>query len=52
MATFLTVAQVAENLQIHEDTIRRAIALGDLAVSRVGRAIRIKPENVDRWIGA
>jgi excisionase family DNA binding protein len=37
----LTVAQVAENWQVSQRTIRRMIADGRLAVVRIGRAIRI-----------
>lgn len=39
----LTVAQVAELLQVSPRTIRRLVAAGQLAVIRVGRAVRVHP---------
>ncbi|WP_040284390.1 helix-turn-helix domain-containing protein [Tessaracoccus massiliensis] len=45
----LTVAQVAEHLQLTELTVRRMISAGDLRAYRYGaRAIRIDPADLRR----
>lgn len=44
---FLTIAQVSEATQLSPRTIRRYIAEGRLVAYRAGRAIRLKPEDVD-----
>jgi excisionase family DNA binding protein len=41
MKQFLTVAQAAELANVHVDTIRRLIHLGELPAIRVGRQWRI-----------
>lgn len=38
---YITQAQAAELLGVHEDTVRAAIRRGDLPVVRLGRAVRI-----------
>lgn len=48
MTRFLTVADVAASLQVSEKTVRRLILRGELKASRVGRSIRIAPEDADR----
>lgn len=45
----LTVAQVAERLNVSEKTIRRLVAAGRLAETRVGRSIRISEEELERF---
>jgi excisionase family DNA binding protein len=45
--TFLTVAQVADELQVTAQTIRNWIDQGVLPAVRVGRAFRIRREDVD-----
>ena len=42
--SFMTVAEVARLCRVHEITVRRHIRQGRLHAVRVGRAIRIKPE--------
>jgi len=48
----LTVAQVAERLQVHPRTVRRAIdASGLRAVQVAGRGTwRVRPEDLDAWL--
>jgi excisionase family DNA binding protein len=43
----LTVADVAELLQLSSRTIRRLIADRKLAVVRIGRAVRVRAEAVE-----
>jgi excisionase family DNA binding protein len=45
----LSIPQVAALRQVHTDTVRRAIARGDLKAYRVGRQIRIRPQDLERW---
>lgn len=47
----LTVAEAASRAQVHVETIRRAVRDGRLTIAgRVGRAARIQPAEVDRWL--
>lgn len=48
--TLLTVAATAERLAVHPDTVRRLIARGDLGKVRVGRAVRVRLDDVDAYI--
>ena len=45
--TYETVAQASARVKIGERTLRRHIAEGRLIAYRAGRAIRLKPEDVD-----
>lgn len=49
-AELLTVAQVADALQVTAQTIRNWIAQGVLPALRVGRAYRIRREDVDELL--
>ncbi len=49
--SFLTVAEVARLCQIHEITVRRHIKQGRLRAMRVGKGIRIKSEDFERYLG-
>jgi excisionase family DNA binding protein len=42
-----TIAQAADLLHLHPNTIRNAIARGDLKADRIGRSIRITSENLE-----
>jgi excisionase family DNA binding protein len=44
----LTVADVASRLRVSTKTVRRLIARGDLRVVRIGRAIRVRPEELKK----
>lgn len=47
----LTVAQVAERLTVHENTVRNWISRGELEADRVGpRIIRISEEALTRFM--
>ena len=49
---WLTLAQSAERVQVHEATLRREIKLGRLRHARVGgrKAIRIRASWLDAWL--
>jgi|SRR3990172_8088197 len=47
---YLTVAQVARRLQVHEITVRRHIKSGRLKAVRVGRGIRVREEELERFL--
>lgn len=46
---FLTVKQAAAKYNLGERTVYRMIEEG-LKVTRVGRAVRIKPRDLQRWL--
>jgi len=46
--TFLTIPQVAQQLQVNDYTVRRMISKGQLKAVRVGRLIRIRPDDLNR----
>ena len=46
---FLTIKQVADQLQVSESTVRRAIRAGKLQSTKVLGSIRIQPEWVDKF---
>jgi len=50
MVEYLTVADVARRLRLHEMTIRRHISEGRLRAIRVGRSIRVKEEDLERFL--
>ena len=52
----LSIADVAERCRVSEKTIRRWIAVGDLAAHKLGRQWRISEDDLrrfmrDRWHG-
>jgi excisionase family DNA binding protein len=46
----LNLMQTAEVLDCSVKTLRRRIAAGELAVIRDGRLIRVRPEDLERYI--
>ena len=46
----LTVADVADRVQVSERTVRRWIAGDQLRVRRLGRSVRILPDDLDAMI--
>ncbi len=46
----LTVQDVARYCQVHEATVRRHIASGRLRSVRVGRAVRVRSEDLDAYL--
>jgi excisionase family DNA binding protein len=51
-ADFLTVREVAESLRVSSMTVYRLIKSGELACTRVGKGYRIRPADLDRYLGA
>jgi len=45
----LTVPEVAERLRVHPITVRRLIKAGRLPAVRVGRAVRVRVEDVEAF---
>ena len=48
----LTLQQVADRLQVSLSTIRRMVDRGDLPFVKVGRNIRVRPEDLEAYIAA
>lgn len=48
--SYLTVAEVAKRLRIHEMTVRRHIKSGQLRCVRAGRQIRVPEEEVEAFV--
>jgi excisionase family DNA binding protein len=46
----LSLPEVADRLGCSIKTLRRRIATGDLAIIRDGRLIRVRPEDLERYI--
>lgn len=47
LQTYETLQEAAQRVRLGERTLRRYIAEGRLTAYRAGRAIRLKPEDVD-----
>lgn len=52
MDELLTIDQVATELQLHPDTIRRFIREKKLKATRVGGRLRIRRSELDRFLQA
>ena len=50
MPELLTVHDVANVCRLHEVTVRRHIASGRLRSVRVGKGIRVRPEDLDSYL--
>lgn len=46
----LTYADVAAQLQVSLRTVRRLADAGELAVIRIGRAVRVDPRDLERFL--
>jgi len=46
----LTLAECAALAKVHPRTLRRAIATGQLEAYRIGRLIRIRPDDLDTYL--
>ena len=46
----LTVAQAATILSVSERTVRRLIASGTMRRIWIGRSVRLRPRDIERWI--
>lgn len=49
---FMTVREAAQLLHLHPSTVQRRIYAGELAAIAVGRALRIRRDELDRFIAA
>lgn len=47
-----TVKQIAEFLQLHIDTVKRALRVGELKGFKIGKEWRIYREDIEKWIKA
>ena len=47
VSELLTIKQVAQIYQVHENSVRNWITRGDLKAERIGRVIRIRKETLD-----
>lgn len=52
LAPLLTDRDVATLLVVRPDTVRRWAARGELPSVRLGRLLRFRAEDVDRWIAS
>lgn len=51
MATkLLTIQETAGRLGLHPQTVRKIVKSGRLRVARIGRSIRIRPEDLEEFI--
>jgi excisionase family DNA binding protein len=50
MSTLLTIKQVAALLNVSQRTIRRWIDAGDIAFIKLPGGLRIRQENLERWL--
>lgn len=48
--SLLTVEDAARDLGLSVSTVRRSIKAGELGVVRIGRAVRVRPEDVRRFV--
>ena len=48
----LTLQQVADRLQVSMSTIRRLADAGDLKLVRIGRNLRVRPDDLQTYIEA
>ena len=48
----LTVPDVAERLAVSPRTVKRVLARGELPVVRVGRLVRVRDEDLHRFLAA
>jgi excisionase family DNA binding protein len=48
---FMTVAEVAQLMRVSTMTVYRLIKSGELPAVRVGRSYRLRPGDVDRYLG-
>jgi excisionase family DNA binding protein len=47
---YLTVADVAKQLQISEDTVRRWIKTGKLPALKIGKEWRVAPDDLEAFL--
>ena len=47
----MTVAEVAQLMRVSTMTVYRLIKSGELPAVRVGRSYRLRPSDIDRYLG-
>ncbi len=47
---FLSVPVIEDQTGLSKNTLRRAIARGELKVHRFGRAVKVSAEDLARWL--
>jgi excisionase family DNA binding protein len=50
VASLLRIPQVAEGLGVSTRTVRRVIARGELVACRLGRSVRVHPDDLAAYI--
>jgi excisionase family DNA binding protein len=50
LETYYTIREVAEHLNVHQNTVRQACWSGELAYRRVGRSLRILKSAFEKWL--
>ena len=50
MEKYITVKEVADMMQLAEQTIRRYVMLGQIPFYKIVRAVRFKPSEIQKWI--
>ena len=50
MPEYMTVQEIADRCRVHPATIRRHIAAGRLKAVRIGRRVRVKAEDLERYL--
>ena len=50
METLMTIADVAEKLQLTEATIRKYVLAKVIPYIKIGAAIRFRPSEIEEWI--
>ncbi len=48
---FMTVAEVSQLMRVSTMTVYRLIKAGELPAIRVGRSYRLRPDDVDLYLG-
>jgi excisionase family DNA binding protein len=51
MAEIMTTKEIAEYLRLHQITVCKYAAEGEIPAIRVGRVWRFDKEAIDKWIG-
>jgi excisionase family DNA binding protein len=49
---FLTVQEIARSVKLHPQTVRNRIAAGTLPAVRIGRCVRVRRADFDRFLEA
>jgi len=50
METLLTVTDLAAVLKLAEQTIRRWVLKRQIPFHKIGKAVRFKPSEIERWV--